>query len=1219
MTIKRKKEETELSSDDDASSSLSSEESSDDEATTELLKRYISSGQRMLDEASKATLFASVPNNTTNAVSSSSSSNSNGLLSLLHENENIIGNGQSQHEPNAPLTPIHHDHLSSELNSDIHNNNNYDVINPSPIVTTNTTINDASTPNDHHVTSVQTPYTNTVVTPMHNFQSTMDNTRMIDEEEDVASSVQSRLFMLKNGLRLNSEYRELIQAELEKIEQAQRNVGDLQRELRTEFLQRQKGPPMSLYPARKNLAQATGKISKKLACEYFVTLAQSKLKAAGSNAIIVDKFNTTLVKSEALASKNSIDKPKKPKKNQKKKKRNTEDEEYISESEFVYSDEENVVDDEMEIDTSIPQEKDNDVTVIEGPKPNDDAIKRHSLIDKTVIVDTRKWTTNEIKNLRYAIRLQSQELKCAFILENYKGNSALIKKEFENISKMPGEELENIETSKIDWEKVAMYHVKTRKPEECRKYWEIELAKDIKKENWTKEEDLKLLRVAEDYKGHDWEKIAEKMYENQELTRRPIHCFRRYQRSLNTNMMRSKWTPEEDDKLMEAVKLFGEKNWQQIANQLDERTGQQCLHRWMKTLNPAIKRGRWTVEEDKRLYLAVHAYPPNNWVLVNRHTPGRTDVQCRERWCNILNPDLKVGPWTKEEDESLKKAIKELGAGNWSKIAEVMYPRTDNQCWRRWRLISSEEVPDYRKKILKREKALVKNFVGREKERPDITADDLEIPHPEEEDDSIGYHIKEFVNDTRTIFFASNRSNNLLSQSICLEALSTLEKSLSIPKLKNILEIEWQRMEQIRYLVEKTPYFIGVPPSNFVKRIFHLLSAYRLPTELNSCHDTQDLPTTHPSSNHLDMTPQQQRISHFKQSIPPVQANTPIFTTPCIIPTNLFPSLPCIPASAVSLNALATLHEILNKQGKSTSQKTTTTVNVEVIDENNQHLESQSILLKSVKMPTFESQIKDAPYDPPVLIHNDPTVLKSNEFKTLTSVFNSLFQRPLQQTMGRIAERLPFLLRRVPNIDTLNDYVEECQTTYQHECQNSTDPILIEKSQWNTDTSLNEPPTFPSLFSLYQHLPNDQFFEKEPATAPATPIVVTKPKGVRGRPKGSKNKKTLERARGEVGNSGSVGGVANANGEASSSSTILNTQQSETSQQQGVVVQKRGRGRPKGSKNKPKTLEQLTEQKKKQLNKPVVRKVSKNSSGSSKKRKTSENITNVDEAEDHEN
>lgn len=39
--------------------------------------------------------------------------------------------------------------------------------------------------------------------------------------------------------------------------------------------------------------------------------------------------------------------------------------------------------------------------------------------------------------------------------------------------------------------------------------------------------------------------------------------------------MKSKWTAEEDRILTEAVKRFGEKNWQQVANCLHGRTGQQ--------------------------------------------------------------------------------------------------------------------------------------------------------------------------------------------------------------------------------------------------------------------------------------------------------------------------------------------------------------------------------------------------------------------------------------------------------------------------------------------------------------------------------------------------------------------------------------------------------------------------------------------------------------------
>src|SRR3990167_2032479 len=144
-------------------------------------------------------------------------------------------------------------------------------------------------------------------------------------------------------------------------------------------------------------------------------------------------------------------------------------------------------------------------------------------------------------------------------------------------------------------------------------------------------------------------------------------------------MVKGKWTAQEDNELKEAIKRFGVKNWQQVANCLIGRTGQQCLHRWQKTLKPNIKRGRWTPDEDKALTLAVKAYGSKSWIKVQQHVQGRTDVQCRERWVNILNPNLNVGAWTTEEDKKLDEAVQIYGMGKWSQIAQLLAPRTDNQ------------------------------------------------------------------------------------------------------------------------------------------------------------------------------------------------------------------------------------------------------------------------------------------------------------------------------------------------------------------------------------------------------------------------------------------------------------------------------------------------------------------------------------------------------------
>jgi hypothetical protein len=81
-------------------------------------------------------------------------------------------------------------------------------------------------------------------------------------------------------------------------------------------------------------------------------------------------------------------------------------------------------------------------------------------------------------------------------------------------------------------------------------------------------------------------------------------------------VVKSKWSVEEDGILREAVKKYGESNWQTVANMLEGRTGQQCLHRWTKTVNPVIKRGRWSAEEDKMLLAAVKAYGKDSFCFI---------------------------------------------------------------------------------------------------------------------------------------------------------------------------------------------------------------------------------------------------------------------------------------------------------------------------------------------------------------------------------------------------------------------------------------------------------------------------------------------------------------------------------------------------------------------------------------------------------------------------
>ena len=121
--------------------------------------------------------------------------------------------------------------------------------------------------------------------------------------------------------------------------------------------------------------------------------------------------------------------------------------------------------------------------------------------------------------------------------------------------------------------------------------------------------------------------------------------------SCGNGRKKRKWTAEEDDLLRKYVLIYGEKQWRKIAEHIPGRTSIQCLHRWTKILRPGLVKGPWSAEEDEKLIAWVKAEGPNKWAQAAALIPGRSGKQCRERWFNNLNPNVKKGNWSKEEDE----------------------------------------------------------------------------------------------------------------------------------------------------------------------------------------------------------------------------------------------------------------------------------------------------------------------------------------------------------------------------------------------------------------------------------------------------------------------------------------------------------------------------------------------------------------------------------------
>ena len=91
----------------------------------------------------------------------------------------------------------------------------------------------------------------------------------------------------------------------------------------------------------------------------------------------------------------------------------------------------------------------------------------------------------------------------------------------------------------------------------------------------------------------------------------------------------------------------------------------------------------WSEQEDTIILNYVKENGPNNWAKLALLLPGRVGKQCRERWRNFLDPNVKHEPWTKEEDDKLIQ-LHETYGNQWVKIAALIPGRSDNTVKNRW-------------------------------------------------------------------------------------------------------------------------------------------------------------------------------------------------------------------------------------------------------------------------------------------------------------------------------------------------------------------------------------------------------------------------------------------------------------------------------------------------------------------------------------------------------
>ncbi|KFZ52354.1 snRNA-activating protein complex subunit 4, partial [Podiceps cristatus] len=293
-----------------------------------------------------------------------------------------------------------------------------------------------------------------------------------------------------------------------------------------------------------------------------------------------------------------------------------------------------------------------------------------------------------------------------------------VEREIEAINQLPESDLLGNRYDEHDWEKISNIHFDgQRGSEELRKFWQNWEHPSINKKEWTEEEIERLKKIAAKHSYLDWQTIAQELGTN----RTPFQCLQKYQ-VYNKDLKRKEWTKDEDQMLLELVqemRVGSHIPYKKIAYYMEGRDSAQLIYRWTKSVDPSLKKGPWTPEEDAMLLAAVKKYGERDWYKIRTEVPGRSDAQCRDRYLKALHHDVKKGKWSLEEEEQLIELVQKHGLGRWSKIASELPHRTGSQCLSKWKLMIGSKK--------KRSRPTKRRYVEETSSSSESSSEDIEL------------------------------------------------------------------------------------------------------------------------------------------------------------------------------------------------------------------------------------------------------------------------------------------------------------------------------------------------------------------------------------------------------------------------------------------------------------------------------------------------------------
>jgi len=221
---------------------------------------------------------------------------------------------------------------------------------------------------------------------------------------------------------------------------------------------------------------------------------------------------------------------------------------------------------------------------------------------------------------------------------------------------------------------------------------------------WTSEQDAALAEAVRKY-GKAWTRVAADV-----ALRTNEQCCQRWNKTLRPGLVRGVWSPNEDDKLAQALaEITGEPvNWKSVASRVAGRNAKQCKARFQRKLDSALRRDEWTAEEDTQL-LASYETCNGRWAIIAKTLPGRREDSVKTRFHSLQRQASELRPWSVDEDVALVQQY--LNTASAGKDVGLLAKRSERAKTRRFREL--EDKHSLVEHAFEREAALTQHEIKR--------------------------------------------------------------------------------------------------------------------------------------------------------------------------------------------------------------------------------------------------------------------------------------------------------------------------------------------------------------------------------------------------------------------------------------------------------------------------------------------------------------------------